>query len=117
LLKSEFIRSLDLQSKSIEFETLIRRHSKNREERVERALRNKEEGWKELESGLITFRECVYVPIHAKLREDIIRKNHDSTFAGHPGCYKTAELVTRNYWWPRVQHDVRGHVDARLARE
>ena len=106
LLKSEFIRSLDLQLKSIEFETLIRRHSKNQEEKVERALRNKEEGWKELENGLITFRERVYVPIHAKLREDIIRKNHDSTFAGHPGRYKTAELVTCNYWWPQVQHDV-----------
>jgi hypothetical protein len=98
LLQSEFIRSLDLQSKSIEFETLIRQHSKNHEERVERALRNKEEGWKELENGLITFRERVYVPIHAKLREDIIRENHDSTFAGHPGRYKTAELITHNYW-------------------
>ena len=111
LLKSEFIRSLDLQSKSIEFETLIRQHSKNREERVERALQNKEEGWKELENGLITFRERIYVPIHAKLREDIIRENHNSTFAGHPGRYKTAELVTHNYWWPRVQHDVREYVD------
>jgi hypothetical protein len=111
LLKSEFICSLDLQSKSIEFETLIRRHSRNREERVERALRNKEEGWKELESGLITFRERIYVPIHAKLREDIIRENHDSTFAGHPGRYKTAELITHNYWWPQVQHDVREYVD------
>jgi len=64
LLKSEFVCSLDLQSKSIEFETLICWHSKNHEER---ALRNKEEGWKELENGLVTFRECVYVPIHAKL--------------------------------------------------
>jgi hypothetical protein len=55
LLKSEFIHSLDLQPKSIEFKTLICQHTKNREERVERALRNKEEGWKELENGLITF--------------------------------------------------------------
>jgi hypothetical protein len=100
LLKSEFICSLDLQSKSIKFETLICQHSKNQEERVERALRNKEEGWEELENGLITFRGRVYVPIHAKLREDIIHKNHNSTFAGHPGRYKTAELITRNYWWP-----------------
>jgi len=78
---------------------------------VERALRNKEEGLKELENGLITFRERVYIPIHAKLREDIIRKNHDSTFAGHPGHYKTAELITHNYWWPRVQHNVREYVN------
>jgi len=111
LLKSEFIHSLDLQSKSIEFEATIRRHSKNREERVERALHNKEEGWKELENGLITFREHVYVPIHAKLQEDIIHENHNATFAGHPGRYKTAELITCNYWWPRVQHDVHKYVD------
>jgi hypothetical protein len=31
--------------------------------------------------------------------------------AGHPGRYKTQELITRNYWWPRMQSQIRQYVD------
>jgi transposase InsO family protein len=30
--------------------------------------------------------------------------------AGHPGQYKTQELITRNYWWPYIQSDVKKYV-------
>ena len=30
---------------------------------------------------------------------------------GHPGRYKTQELITQNYWWPYIQSDVRKYVD------
>jgi hypothetical protein len=119
LLKPEIIRSivedqafeLDLQTQSKEIYAQIKATSNNREPKVDKALENKEPGWKKLDNGLITFRERLYVPKNSKLRERIIRENHDSIVAGHPGRYKTAELVTRNYWWPRVQHDIREYVE------
>ena len=59
------------------------------------------EEWTE-EQGLVLFRGKVYVPQSEELRRKIVQIHHDSTAAGHPGRWKTLELVTRNYWWPRV---------------
>jgi transposase InsO family protein len=82
----------------------------NREKQVEIAVARSEDGWKTEENGVLTFRDRVYIPIDHKLREDIIHEHHDSTLAGHSGRYKTAELILREYWWPRLQHDVREYV-------
>ena len=111
IMRMKFCSNQSLSAALIEFETLIHWHSKNHEEQVEKALHNKEECWKELESGLITFCECIYIPIHAKLWEDIVCEIHNSTFAGHPSCYKTAELITHNYWWPQVQHNIWEYIE------
>ena len=46
-----------------------------------------------------------------KLRQDIICEHHDSIVAGHPGRYKTQELITRDYWWPRIQGTIRRYID------
>lgn len=69
------------------------------------------EGWEKHEDGIITFQGRIYVPKDAKLKEDIIRAHHDSYTGGHPGRYKTQELITRNYWWPFIQADIRKYVD------
>ena len=52
------------------------------------------------EQGLILFRGKVYVPKDMELRRKIVELHHDSQIAGHPGRWKTLELVSRNYWWP-----------------
>src|SRR3982074_2259530 len=49
--------------------------------------------------------------IDKSLHEEIIRKNHDSIIAGHPGRYKTHELVTRNYWWPNIMNDIQKYIN------
>jgi hypothetical protein len=53
----------------------------------------------------------IYVPVDKKLWEDIIRTHHDSPLAGHPGCFKTSELILREYWWPTLKKDVQHYVD------
>src|SRR6201985_349816 len=35
-----------------------------------------------------------------ELRRQIVELHHNSSIAGHPGRWKTLELVSRNYWWP-----------------
>ena len=67
------------------------------------------EEWSE-EQGLVLFRGKVYVPKNIKLRLEIIKLHHDTPVAGHPGQWKTLELVTCNYWWPGIIMQVKNYV-------
>ena len=91
----------------------IRRHSKEASDledtvaKAVKALRKtgsqslRSSEWDEAD-GLIYFCGKLYVPPGGDLRRRIVALCHDSTLAGHPGCWKTLELVSRNYWWPRM---------------
>ena len=68
-----------------------------------RALRTSE--WGE-QDGLLTYLGKIYVPPTHDLRRRILEQHHDSRVAGHPGRYKTLELVARNYWWPQMSRYV-----------
>ena len=35
---------------------------------------------------------------------------HDTKVAGHPGRWKTLELVSRNYWWPQMSRYIRQYI-------
>jgi len=59
---------------------------------------------------MIFWKERVYVPDSTSLREEIITKHHDSELARHLGYTKTHELITRNYWWPRMLDDIKQYV-------
>ena len=63
------------------------------------------------EDGLILFRGKVYIPNDIKLRQDIVKMHHDSLTAGHPGRFKTYELISREFWWPGMSVFVRDYVD------
>ena len=54
-----------------------------------------------MEHGLLHYRGKVYVP-KTDLHQKIFALCHDSKIAGHPGRWKTLELVSRNYWWPQM---------------
>jgi hypothetical protein len=70
-------------------------------------LRNEE--W--LERDNVVFHNGkVYVPKDDGLRHDIVQAHHDAPTAGHPGRWKTLDLVTRNYWWPGVSRYISQYV-------
>jgi hypothetical protein len=52
------------------------------------------------EDGLLYYRGKIYVPKDLELRRRIVEQHHDTPVAGHPGRFKTLELVSRNFWWP-----------------
>ncbi len=54
------------------------------------------------ENGLLLHRGKIYIPKSKDdhLRRRIVQMHHDIPSAGHPGRWKTYELVSRNYWWP-----------------
>src|SRR5258707_5029649 len=43
----------------------------------------------------------MYVPRDPQLHHDTVHA-HDSIVMGHPGWWKTLELVSHNYWWPGI---------------
>jgi len=53
----------------------------------------------------------VYVPKDEELRAEIIRLHHNTLVGGHGGQWKTVELVTRNFWWPRMTVEVKRYVE------
>ena len=70
----------------------------------------RDEEW-QIEEGIVLKEGRVYVPKEEKLRTEIIRLHHDMPIAEHGRQWKTVELVTRNYWWPRVTKEVKRYVE------
>jgi len=60
------------------------------------SIRSKLEDWKTKE-GLLFFKDRCYIPPHEELRWEIVKHYHDSLTGGHPGHFKTLELIRRNY--------------------
>jgi len=65
-----------------------------------------------MEKGRVLYRGRVYVPLDAKLRHDIVRAHHDGPTVGHPGRWKTSELVSRHYWWPGMGRYIAKYVQS-----
>jgi hypothetical protein len=57
--------------------------------------------WSESD-GLLMFQGKIYVPNDRDLRCCIIEQHHNTRIAGHAGCFKTLELIARNYCWPQM---------------
>ena len=62
-----------------------------------------------LRDGLILKDELIYIPTDT-LRLEILKATHDSPTAGHFGIYKTMELITRDFWWPRMHDFVSNYI-------
>ena len=48
----------------------------------------------------------VILPQDEALQAKIILEAHEPPFCGHFGAKRTCEIVSRNFWWPRLQEDV-----------
>ena len=62
------------------------------------------------QEGLLLFRGKIYVPKDMELRRRVVELHHDTLPSGHPGRWKTYELVSRNYWWPGMSVFVEKYV-------
>jgi len=83
--------------------------------KVARELRRSANGtvhsleWSNID-GLLRFREKIYVLWSPDLCRQIVALCHDTQIAGHPGRWKTLELVSRNYWWPQMSRYISQYV-------
>ena len=60
--------------------------------------------------GVLTQEGRISIPNDAALQAKIIRLFHDSPESGYFGIAKTAELVSRDFYWPRLEQSVRKYV-------
>src|SRR4051812_2400160 len=59
---------------------------------------------------LYYFQERLCIPDVASIRQDILHEAHDTKTAGHLGIAKTTALVKRNFYWPKMNHDIKNYV-------
>ena len=121
LLKPEYFQVRATQRAEVEVdddETLLAaiRETEEQDDEVVKAVRELRAGtgvrageWAE-HDGLVLYRGLVYVPRDEDLRRRIVQAHHDSRVTGHPGRWKTLELVSRNYWWPGISRFVDRYV-------
>jgi hypothetical protein len=63
-----------------------------------------------LVDGLVLFRELIYVPDDASIHLTILKAHHDSPTSGHFGQAKTLEIVSREFYWPRIRSFVNNYI-------
>jgi len=61
------------------------------------------------ENGLFLYKGLVYVPDNENVKRKIVQQFHDNIM-GHPGQWKTVELITREYWWPGITEFVKAYI-------
>ena len=55
-------------------------------------IRSSLEEWK-IEEGILFFRDGCYIPSHEELQREVVKQYHDPLLRGHPGHFKTLELI------------------------
>lgn len=78
---------------------------------VKEVLGKDDSRWEEHNRFLMKDR-LIYVPLDEALCHRILKAHHNNHLAGHPSQYRTAELVTHNYYWPTVLKETKKYVAA-----
>ena len=91
----ELLKLIRRETRDGELEDAVSKAAKALKSTSAKSIRSSE--WSEAE-GILYFRGKIYVPPTSDIRLKIVALNHDSRVAGHPGRWKTLELVSRNYW-------------------
>ena len=80
-----------------------------REKEVVQALK-KEDGLTWEEDGVVYMEGRVYVLNNRKIKEEILKKNHDLADVEHLGQHRMLELIKRTYWWPGLKEDIKKYI-------
>ena len=57
----------------------------------------KEDGLIWEEDGVVYIEGRIYVPNNKKIKEEILKENHDLADVGHPGQHRMLKLLKRMY--------------------
>ncbi|QRW10098.1 Transposon Tf2-1 polyprotein [Ceratobasidium sp. AG-Ba] len=61
-------------------------------------------------NGILIFKNKIHVPNDDSIRKDILASHHNNMAAGHPGQFRTSELVNRKYYWKSLKKTVTSYV-------
>ena len=62
------------------------------------------------DAGLLYSANRLYIPPNPTLRTSILQTHHDCNASAHLGMDKTYELISRSFFWPELQTDVRRYI-------
>jgi hypothetical protein len=60
------------------------------------------------EKGLVYLRNLIYIPNYIRIK--IIKRHHDNPIHRHIGTEKTAELISRNYYFLNIRRKVQSYI-------
>jgi len=63
-----------------------------------------------LRDGVLWRDGLLWIPSSSTLRKQVLETEHDSKIAGHFGRDKTFEMVTRNFYWPKMRAEIEDYV-------
>ena len=85
------------------------KRNNTREKEVVHALK-KGDGLTQKENRVVYMEGRVYIANNKKIREEILKENHNLVDMGHLRQQQMLELLKRNYWWPGLKEDVKKYV-------
>ena len=56
------------------------------------------DGWDNGDHDTLLYKGKIYVP--KSCRAEVVMSCHNTPVTGHPGQWRTLELVQRSFWWP-----------------
>ncbi len=65
--------------------------------------------------GLIYKDGKIYIPNNNDIKTRILHESHDTSISGHIGTAKTNEIISRQFYWPRMSIDVSTYVTSCVA--
>jgi len=96
---------------TVEEDNILKEIKRNitREKEVVQVLK-KEDGLTWEEDGVVYMEGRIYILNNKKIKEEILKENHNSVDIGHLGQYRMLELLKRTYWWPGLKEDVKKYI-------
>jgi len=85
------------------------KRNNTRKKEVVQALK-KEDGLTWKEDRVVYMEGRIYIPNNKKIREEILKENHNLVDVRHLGQQWILELLKRNYWWPELKEDVKKYI-------
>jgi len=62
------------------------------------------------EDKVVYMEGRIYVLNNNKIREEILKENHDSVDIGYPGQHRMLKLLKKTYWWLGLKKDVKRYI-------
>ncbi|HVX00319.1 MAG TPA: reverse transcriptase domain-containing protein, partial [Candidatus Babeliaceae bacterium] len=88
-----------------------------KDEHCKAILRNPREfnNFYKVSNGLIFGSRKLYIPTVNEIKGVLLHEAHDVPIGGHLGVARTVDLLSRNFFWPRLRQDVEKYVKSCLS--
>ena len=68
-------------------------------------------GW-HLDSGLAYYHNRIYIPNKPELCQSVLESRHNNPSVGHPGHFRTYDLISRDFYWSGLKLSVNQYIQA-----